>query len=129
MKLSIRFFTILTFTFLSIPGFSQEELPVTVDYSPTIKNLTAYIADQVKNNKVKGLSLALVDDQKIVWTEGFGVTDEKLKTPATGETLYRAGALSQIFTALEIMKLAERKRIRLDDPVQKAIPDFDINDR
>lgn len=119
----------LIFVAFSLPAFAQDIALTPVDYSPTIKNLTAYITEQMKKANVKGLSVALVDDQEVIWAEGFGVSDEKLKTPATSETLYRAGALSQIFTALEVQKLADNKRVKLDAPLVKTIPDFAIQSR
>ncbi len=91
--------------------------------------LTSYIQDQVKKNHVKGLSLAVVDGSNLVWCGGYGWADEKNKVPATGDTLYMAGGISKVLTALEVMKRVELKKLKLDKPVQAYLPDFSIHDR
>jgi CubicO group peptidase (beta-lactamase class C family) len=80
-------------------------------------------------NHVKGLSLALVDGSTLVWSSGFGVADEKKKTPATAETLYMAGGLSKIVTAAEVLRLVERKKMKMDDPLEAYVPEFSIRSR
>lgn len=55
-----------------------------------------------------GLSIAIVDDQGIVWAQGFGYAGTKNKKPATPETVYRIGSISKLFTVMATMQLAEQ---------------------
>src|SRR5439155_10273285 len=74
--------------------------------------------------RLPALSIALVDDQRIVWARGFGFADPKAKKPATAETVYRVGSVSKLFTDIAIMRLVEQGKLDLDAPVTKYLPDF-----
>ncbi len=70
------------------------------------------------------LSIALVDDQRIVWARGFGFADPQAKLPATADTVYRVGSVSKLFTDVAVMQLVERGVLDLDAPITKYLPDF-----
>ena len=76
------------------------------------------------DKKLPALSIALVDDQKVVWAAGFGFQDRDRKIPATAETVYRVGSVSKLFTDVAVMQLVEKGELDLDAPVAKYLPDF-----
>ncbi len=110
-------------------GWAYDVLFAQTDYTSTIENLKDFIRQGMGRDNVKGLSLALVDGGKIVWKTGFGEADEKNKIPATADTLYRVDSVSKILTALEIMRLTQKGRLTLDQPVAEALPGFSIRSR
>jgi CubicO group peptidase (beta-lactamase class C family)/D-alanyl-D-alanine dipeptidase len=93
-------------------------------YAPAIERLTTLIEREVRDKKLPALSIALVDDQRIVWAKGFGCQDVKQKIPAAAETVYRVGSVSKLFTDIAIMRLVEAGKIDLDQPVARYLPDF-----
>ena len=99
------------------------------DYTATLAYVTKLIQYEMDQNKVAGLSIALVDDQKIVWSDGFGYADQARKIPATGETLYRVGSISKLFTDAAAMQLAEQGRLDIDQPLRNFLPGFAIKTR
>ena len=86
--------------------------------------LERFIAHEMADKELPALSIALVDDQQIVWAKGFGFADPKDKVPATAETVYRVGSVSKLFTDIAIMQLVEQGKIDLDAPVTRYLPDF-----
>ncbi len=115
---------------LMAPGPSYPQTAESgVDYEPVKKDLASYIHREMDKNHVKGLSLALVDGNQWVWSQGFGYANEKKKVLADGDTAYPLGGISQIFTAAEILNLCKKGRIRLDSPIRKYLPDFSIHNR
>jgi CubicO group peptidase (beta-lactamase class C family) len=76
------------------------------------------------SHSVPGISAAVVQDGKGVWSEGFGVADMENFVPATPSTLYRLGSISKSITAVAIMQLWEHGKLDLDAPVQKYCPAF-----
>ena len=95
-----------------------------------LKEYITWLAQkEMKRNKVVGLSLAVVDGQKIVWAQGFGYADKKNKQPATPETVYRIGSISKLFTVMATMQLAEQGRIDIDQPLQRYLPQFSVKTR
>lgn len=103
--------------------------PGPADYSAVIQDLEKFIPDQMDQHHVKGLNIVLVDGSKVVWSKGFGYANEEKKIPADGGTLYHLGAVSKIFTAAEVLNLAQKGRVSLDSPIQKYIPAFSIQSR
>ena len=94
------------------------------DYAGTQAYITQLIEHGMAQNKVTGMSIALVDDQRVVWSQGFGYADLERKTSAAPNTLYRVGSISKLFTVTAAMQLAERGLLDIDQPVQKVLPDF-----
>lgn len=91
--------------------------------------IRALVRKEMKSADTAGLSLALVDDQKVVWAEGFGWADRKRRLPARADTLYSVGGLSQLFTAAAVLQWADHGVLRLDQPVQQLLPEFGIRSR
>ena len=94
------------------------------DYRPVITILREFIQQEMQEKNIPALSVALVEDQTIIWAEGFGFVDPEKKIPATYETLYRAGSVSKLFTDIGIMQLVERGEIGLDAPITRYLPSF-----
>ena len=51
--------------------------------------LTEQIEREMKSKEIAGLSVALIDDQRVVWARGFGWADVEARRPATPDTLYQ----------------------------------------
>jgi CubicO group peptidase (beta-lactamase class C family) len=74
--------------------------------------------------KVPGLSAAVAEDGKIIWSEGFGLADLDAKKPVTPQTLFRIGSVSKPLTAAGLMLLVERGKVDLDADIHRYVPDF-----
>ncbi len=99
------------------------------DYTPVKRYISSLIEMQMQNSEVRGLSIALVDDQRVVWAEGFGFADVAGKVAATPQTVYRAGAIADLFTATAAMQLAEQGKVDIDKPLRTYLPKFSIKSR
>jgi serine beta-lactamase-like protein LACTB len=103
---------------------AQEAVPAAKRYEAVVRELAPFIRHEVESKGLPALSVALVDDQRVVWAQGFGFADPQAKKPATAETVYRVGSVSKLFTDLAVMRLVERGALDLDAPVRKYLPDF-----
>lgn len=99
------------------------------DYSYTKAFITWLIDKEMKKEEVTGLSIAMVDDQQVVWAQGFGFADSANKVAARPETIYRAGSISKLFTSTATMQLAEQGWLDIDQPIQSYLPEFSIQSR
>jgi CubicO group peptidase (beta-lactamase class C family) len=99
------------------------------DYSYLKTYLSWLIEKEMSKQDVTGLSIVVVDDQKVVWSQGFGYADKANNIPATPETLYRVGSVSKLFTDTLVMQLAEQGKLDIDKPLQTYLPDFSIKTR
>ncbi len=120
-------FTLLAGCASSPPPKPETKQPGNYEY--TKEYIRWFVQQQMKKHDVTGLSLALIDDQRVVWAEGFGYADQAHNVPATPETLYRAGSITKLLTATAIMQLVERGLIDLDQPVKTYLPEFSFKTR
>lgn len=94
------------------------------------QNYLSWLVDrEMSEHEITGISIALIDDQQIVWQKGFGFADLENNIPATPETIYRAGSIAKVFTAAATMQLAEQGKIDIDQPLAAALPEFAIKTR
>ncbi len=111
-------------------AYAAEPAGLTTEQLAPIKHaLHKLIRAEMKSKDVAGLSIALVEDQKIVWAEGYGYADRARRLPAHAGTLYSVGGLSTLITATAVLQLAEQDAIDLDQPVKKYLPEFSIRSR
>ncbi len=93
-------------------------------YSGVVTPLEQLIQAEMKHDGLPAVSIALVDDQRVVWAAGMGLTDPAKKVAATADTIYRVGSVSKLFTDTAIMQLVEKGEIDLDAPVSRYLADF-----
>src|SRR5687768_16223715 len=94
------------------------------DYAAAIEMLERFVRHEMADKELPAISIALVDDQQLVWAKGIGFADPQAKVPATAETIYRVGSVSKLFTDIAVMQLVEQRKLDLDAPVTRYLPDF-----
>src|SRR5574343_223423 len=111
---------------------SPPQRPATIgkgDFNPVIAYLQALINHEMQANDLTGLSIAVVTDQHLLWTQGFGRGDRDGGIPATSETVYRVGSITKLLTVIAALQFAERGQLDLDAPIQQVLPEFHIGSR
>ena len=103
---------------------SPGNVPPRKDYAKIVEALRPFIEREMADKGLPGLSIAIVDDQQIVWAHGFGLANPEANQPATAATVYRIGSVSKLFTDIGIMQLVERGELDLDAPVTDYLLDF-----
>lgn len=63
---------------------------------------------------VTGLSVAVVKNNKLIYTRAFGVKDRETNTPLTTDCIFRIASISKSFSATSILQLVEKKKLSLD---------------
>lgn len=76
--------------------------------------------------RLPGLSAAVIVDQDVLWQGAYGFADVARKVRATPTTLYSICSISKLFTSVALMQLYEQGKVRLDDPVEKHLPWFQL---
>ncbi|MEI8084549.1 MAG: serine hydrolase domain-containing protein, partial [Actinomycetes bacterium] len=95
-----------------------------VDYSGVIATMRDEIPKVLATTGTVGATVALVDGDRVVWTEGFGFADKATGKPVTADTLFHIGSLSKTFTAVAVMQLVKRGKVKLDAPLARYVPEF-----
>ncbi|HHS92006.1 MAG TPA: class A beta-lactamase-related serine hydrolase [Campylobacterales bacterium] len=113
----------------SIPEPKKPKLIQKGDYSYLKEYMRWFIEQEMKEKKIVGLSVALVDDKEIVWQEGFGYANKANNQKATPQTHYRAGSITKLFNAMAVMRLVEEGKMDIDKPFKTYLPEFSIKSR
>lgn len=81
------------------------------------------IQDQMIDDGVPSMVVAVAERGKVVWEEGFGWADIAGRKPATPDTIYSLASVSKSFTATALMRLVEQGAVDLDAPVNRYLGD------
>jgi CubicO group peptidase (beta-lactamase class C family) len=81
------------------------------------------IRQQMREQKIPGLSLAVVRDGKIIKATGYGVADLESDVPVRSQTIFEAGSITKQFTASAVMLLVEDGKVSLDDSIARYFPE------
>jgi serine beta-lactamase-like protein LACTB len=71
-----------------------------------------------------GISVALVVNDELVWSKGYGLADVENEVPAKSNTVYRIASISKPISVTAVMQLVEEGKVNLDDPIQKYVSYF-----
>ena len=88
-----------------------------------------FIRRNMRKTGTPAVSIALVDDQQVVWAEGFGYADREQRVAAAPETVYQIGSITKVLNALAVMQLVQQRRIDLDRPLRDYLPEFSMRTR
>ncbi len=89
-----------------------------------IQRIEALLTHKMNADDIPALSIAIVVDGRLDWTEGFGLADIENSVSATAATAYRTASVGKTITATAVMQLVERGRIDLDAPVRRYCQAF-----
>ena len=99
-------------------------------YTSTIADArTRILKELAKTDAVThAVSVALLDDRRILWEEAFGVVDKTRSLRPNPETLFCSASLSKIVATVATMMLVDRGLVVLDEPVARYVRDFRMAD-
>jgi CubicO group peptidase (beta-lactamase class C family) len=99
------------------------------DYGEAIRYCREYLNGFMKKTRTVGMAVAVIDSDRIVYTEGFGYADKAAGKKVTDSTTCMIGSISKIFTGTAIMQLVEQGVVALDSPVTAYLPEFTVKTR
>src|SRR5678810_1075509 len=82
-----------------------------------------FIKSEMENQKVPGVSLAVVKDGKPLIVKGYGFANLEHQVPVKPETIFQSGSVGKQFTATAVMMLVEEGKLSLDDKITNYFPD------
>ena len=113
-------FTVLAATLVCVTSTTAPA----ANYRAVVARLQPFIEHEMRSKELPAISIALVDDQKVVWSQGFGFANPEDSVRATAKTIYRVGSVSKLFTDIAVMQLVEQGKLDLDAPVSRYVPGF-----
>ena len=84
------------------------------------------IAERMKYYNVKGVSIAVINDNQIEWAKGYGVLEAGTDRPVTPETLFHACSVAKPVSAAGVLTLVERGLLDLDENVNEKLVSWQV---
>jgi CubicO group peptidase (beta-lactamase class C family) len=95
---------------------------------PGLDGLDEFIAQALKDWKVPGLALAVVQGNKVVLLKGYGYRDMEKQLPVTPKTLFAIVSITKSFTVTLLGMENSEGKVDWDKPVREAMPNFKLYD-
>lgn len=86
------------------------------------------LAERMEHYEVPGVSVAVIDEGRIVAAKGYGLADLETEEPVTATTLFQAASISKPVAALGALRLVEEGRLWLDRPVNEVLAGWQVPD-
>ena len=80
------------------------------------------VDDSMRKANVSGLSVAILNDRKVIYTRQFGWKDKDAATRLGDATVFAAASLSKTIFAYVVLLLVDEGLIDLDKPLQGYLP-------
>ena len=117
----MKFIHYLTlFLSFNLPAYAQ----VKTSFKPVNSKVDAYIRQQMKERNIPGLSVAVMKDDKLVFSKAYGYSNLEHKVPVKENTVFQIMSVTKSFTGIAVMMLVEEGKLSLDDPIGKYFSDL-----
>ncbi len=95
--------------------------------TPVKDALTGEIVKILNRKIFNGFAVSIVDDQGVVYQNGFGFSDVATNTKYTENTIQPIASVSKIFVGIALLKAQELGKLNLDDPIERYLPFVVVN--
>lgn len=97
------------------------------DYDQAISKAQFLIEHHRKKTNTPGVQIAVMIDDSLIWSQGFGYSDLSKKCPVKGGTKFRIASISKSVTSVALGKMVDRGIIDLDKDIHYYLPDYPHN--
>jgi CubicO group peptidase (beta-lactamase class C family) len=122
---------IIAFLMLTVILLVGCSTPATPEIAPELQQKLDLLVEQLEQQcqtlHVPGMAIAVVKDDEVILTHGFGVASVEKETPVTPETIFAIGSSTKAFTSTLVGMLIDEGKMNWDDPVSKYLPYFQMN--
>ena len=91
--------------------------------------LDSFIRDRMKLENIPGLTIAVTDKDRLLWSREYGHANLDSKGRVTKRSLFQIGSISKSFASTALLQLVEEGKVDLHKPVKKYLPWFEVKSR
>ncbi|BDD05485.1 serine hydrolase domain-containing protein [Aureibacter tunicatorum] len=97
-----------------------------IDENGTNDSLPIAIETRMKELNIPGVSIAVFDNNEIIWAKGYGLKYKANKEKVDKRTLFQAASISKPVTSVMAFKLIEQGKISLDENVNTKLKSWQV---
>ncbi|MBD3340373.1 MAG: serine hydrolase [Candidatus Lokiarchaeota archaeon] len=112
--------------FINFGSFALSQslsLRISEPVDSVIADLKSYIPYRMSEADVPGLAITIIRDNKIVWSEGFGVANRLIRQPIESGTVFEVASISKVITSYIALRLINQGTLSFDEPVKQYLND------
>jgi CubicO group peptidase (beta-lactamase class C family) len=109
---------LLSFFFLS----SQAQIKSLSGKTIASESIDRFLRHQMDSLKIMGLSIAVINNGKIVYHQALGTANIYTQGKVNDETIFECASMGKSVFAYFIMQLVDKKVLSLDTPLYKYLP-------
>lgn len=114
--------------FAQLSCLSQNTIPL--GKQPSIsQKIDSIITQKMQTYTIPGLAIGIVQQDDIVYTQGYGKTSIYNGNTVTKNTIFHTASISKLFTAQGIMQLIKTYKLSLDEYIVNIIPEVSSKDK
>jgi len=95
-------------------------------FKDAFRLMEVWLDAQKDYEHLPGIAVSMVDYDQVMWSKGFGFANVEGEVKTETSTFYSICSISKLFTAIGIMQLRDKGKLRLDDEVKTHLPWFAI---
>lgn len=137
MQVSLRLAVLAAITILTGPGFAQGVIPGqtpardvamldATGFQSALDTLPDIVDDIMEQSGVPGMAVGVVQGDRTVFLEGFGVREIGTDLAVTPETVFQIASISKSISATVAAIAITRGGVKWDDPVVQHLPGFTL---
>ncbi|MDQ2860951.1 MAG: serine hydrolase [Pseudomonadota bacterium] len=96
--------------------------------SAAVAKVQALAGQAIKDRAVPGVAVAVVFDDKLVWSGGFGVRDTAGAAPVDADTVFQLASVSKPLASTVVAELVGEGKISWDSKISDLDPGFQMAD-
>ena len=120
-----KLFTILCLTGVVVTGVAQNKKS---SLQADINAFDSYVQKTMQDWQIPGMSVAIVKNNEIIFTKGYGVREIGTNKKVDSKTIFVCASTTKAMTAACMGILVEEGKVNWNDPVIKYLPDFKLYD-
>lgn len=109
--------------YVSISNINKEVLNIVPEFSDVINTIEKLTPELMNELKVPGVSISVIKNKELAWSESFGVVDTDSKIPVNDKTIFEACSMSKPIFAYLVLKLVDDGKLDLDEPLYNYLPE------
>jgi CubicO group peptidase (beta-lactamase class C family) len=104
----------------------SNQIKTYTDKEISFGNLEQFLKTQIDTLEIPALSIAIINDGKIVYNNSIGVSNTRTNLPVNENSIFESASLSKPVFAFFVMKLSEKAIINLDRPLYLYLPEEEL---
>jgi CubicO group peptidase (beta-lactamase class C family) len=86
--------------------------------------LAGVLQKEIDNHVIGGAVVLVADKDHVLDLEAAGYSSMSEKTPMQTDALFYLASMTKTFTGVAVMMMVDEGKMKLDDPVEKYLPEF-----